>query len=263
MDEELFAKTMEYMKVLMDDANLLYGGTVDMNGEDFLSVETYCTAILSDRNAPYMIRYMSSACHQLLEQEMVIMPYALPTGGYAANINVMDMVGAGSDRQEEAYQVLRRMMDVPKEKWETINVDDTFVQLSSVNKNEALALGDSFAVMDKGNFRVLGAVIKRETLTEEQILTLKDMIENNQAAYIVDRNIVGAIEAYVDPHVGEETADWAMIAQQTAEVMQDNLQSKEATVQTLQKTGSSLLVLALLIVFVAMLKITERHMKKV
>ncbi len=223
VDEELFTKTMEYMKVLMDDANLLYGGTVDMNGEDFLSVETYCTAILSDRNAPYMTRYMSSACHQLLEQEMVIMPYALPTGGYAANINVMGMVGAGSDRQEEAYQVLRRMMDVPKEKWETINVDDTFVQLSSVNKNEALALVDSFAVMDKGNFRVLGAVIKRETLTEEQILTLKDMIENNQAAYIVDRNIVGAIEAYVYPHVGEETADWAMIAQQTAEAIESGM----------------------------------------
>lgn len=223
VDEEMFAKTMEYMKVLIDNANLLYGGTVDMNGEDFLSVEGYCTAILTDRNAPYMIRYMSSACHQLLEQEMVILPYALPTGGYAANINVMGMVGAGSERQEEAYQVLRKMMDVPKDKWETINVGDTFVQMSSVNKTEALALVDSFAVMDKGNFNVLGTMIQREPLTEEQVLTLKDMIENNESAYIVDQNIVGAIEAYVYPNVGVETADWAQIAQQTAEAIENGM----------------------------------------
>ena len=78
-------------------------------------------------------------------------------------------------------------------------------------------------LMDKGNFKVLGAVIKRETLTEEQVLTLKDMIENNQAAYIVDRNIVGAIETYVYPYVGEESADWAKIAQQTAEAIESGM----------------------------------------
>ena len=223
INEEMFALTMEYMKVLINDANLLYGGNVDLNGEDFLSVESYCTAVLSDRNAPYMTRYMGSASHQLLEEEMTILPYALAEGGYAVNINVMGMVSASSDQQEAAYQVLTAMMNVPKDKWETLNVGDTFVQMSSPNQKEALALVDSFAVLDKGNFNVLGAHIKREPLTENQVKILRDMIENNRSAYIVDQNIVGAIEAYVWPYVEMDGADWAQIAQDTAQAIESGM----------------------------------------
>ena len=156
-------------------------------------------------------------------QEMTILPYALPEGGYAVNVNVMGMVGAGSDQQEEAYQVLRDMMDVPKEKWETINADDTFVQMSSVNRNVALGLLESFLVMDVGNFRILGSVIQREPLTEQQGEILRDMIENNQCAYITDANIVSAIESYVLPNVGLENVDWTEIAQQTAQAIENGM----------------------------------------
>lgn len=191
-----------------------------MDGDDFMAIEGYCTVVLSDRNAPYMTRYMSSASHQLLEQEMTVLPYALAEGGYAACINVMGMVGAESEQQEAAYQVLSTMMDVPKDKWENINVGDTFVQMSPVNQNEALALADSLAVLDKGNFKVLGATIRREPLTEPQAETLRDMVSNNQRAYIVDKNISSAIEAYVYPNLQVEDADWTDIARQTAEAIE-------------------------------------------
>ncbi len=223
VDEELFAQTMEYMAVLIDDANLLYGGTVDLNNADFLDMEGYCTVVLTDRNAPYMTRYMSSACHQLLQQEMTVLPYALQEGGYAVNVNVLGMVGAGSTQQAEAYQVLRTMMDVPKEKWENVNADDTFVQMSPVNRRVALDLVESFMVLDKGNFRILGAMIQREPLTEEQGQILCAMIENNQCAYITDANIVSAIESYVYPNVGVEGADWADIARQTAQAIENGM----------------------------------------
>lgn len=223
VDEELFAQTMAYMKVLIDDANLLYGGSMDMNNVEFVDMEGYCTVVLTDRNAPYMTRYMSSACHQLLQQEMTVLPFALQEGGYAVNINVMGMVGADSNQQEAAYQVLRTMMDVPKEKWESVNVGDTFVQMSSVNKDVALGLVESFLTMDKGNFRVLGSMIQREPLTEEQAVILRDMIENNQCAYITDVNIVSAIESYVYPNVSVENADWAKIARDTAQAIENGM----------------------------------------
>ena len=223
IDAEMFGQTMEYMATLVDDANLLYTGAADLSNLDFVDMEGYCTVVLTDRNAPYMTRYMNSACRQLLQQEMTILPYALPEGGYAVNVNVMCMVGAGSDQQEEAYQVLRDMMDVPKEKWETINADDTFVQMSSVNRNVALGLLESFLVMDVGNFRILGSVIQREPLTEQQGEILRDMIENNQCAYITDANIVSAIESYVLPNVGLENVDWTEIAQQTAQAIENGM----------------------------------------
>ena len=115
------------------------------------------------------------------------------------------------------------MMDVPKEKWETINADDTFVQMSSVNRNVALGLLESFLVMDVGNFRILGSVIQREPLTEQQGEILRDMIENNQCAYITDANIVSAIESYVLPNVGLENVDWTEIAQQTAQAIENGM----------------------------------------
>lgn len=223
VDEAQFERTMEYMQVVLEDQNRMYQNGAELATADFIDIEDYCTSVLTDRNAPLMVRYMGSASHQLLGEDMFVLPYQLEEGGYVQSINVMGMVGADSTRQKEAYQVLRKMMDVPASKWENLTVDDVFARMSPVNVKEAQALVDVLAEKTGGNYHVLGSYIQREALTEVQAETLRSMAEETWQAYIVDENIVNAVESCVVPYIERENTDWAQVARDTAQAIENGM----------------------------------------
>ena len=223
VDEALFDQTMKYVQVVLEDQQRMYEYGAELGAASFVDIERYCTAVLTDRNAPLMTRYMGSASHQLLDQEMSVLPYQLEDGGFVQNVNVMGMVGADSKRQQEAYQVLRKMMDMPAEKWVNLTVDEALAHLSPVNVTEAQKLVDTLTGDPVGNYNILGSYIKREALTESQAERLTAMITENRQAYIVDANICSAIEGILLPYVQMDIDDWSQIAQSLAQAIEKGM----------------------------------------
>ncbi len=223
VDEALFDQTMKYVEVVLGDQRRMYEYGTELATASFMDVEHYCTAVLTDRNAPLMTRYMGSASHQLLDQDMIVLPYQLEDGSFVQNINVMGMVGADSDRQQEAYQVLRKMMDVPADKWVNLTVDYALAHLSPVNVAEAQKLVDTLTGEAVGNYNILGSYIKREALTEVQAEQLSDMVTETRQAYIVDANICGAIQGILLPYVQMDIDDWSDVAQPLAQAIEKGM----------------------------------------
>ena len=223
VDEELFEQTMKYVQVVLEDQKRMYENGADLATAGFMDIESYCTAVLTDRNAPLMTRYMHSACHQLLNQEMILLPYQLEDGSFVQSINVMGMVGAESARPSEAYQVLRKMMDMPADKWVNLTVDDALAHLSPVNVIEAQKLVDTLAEKSGGNYNILGSYFQREALTSSQTARLTEMIDNTEKMYIVDINSCSAVESEVLPYLQMQTEDWSSIAKRLAKAIENGM----------------------------------------
>lgn len=216
VDEALFEQTVRYFRSVFEDASALYSGETDLSSGSLADIEAFTTVMLSGNNAAFMARYMSSSCHQLMDQDMYLVPYELAGGGYSVNVNVFGMVGADSDQPEAAYQVLRTVMDMPCSSWETIGADDAFAQMSPVRVIEALGLVDAYAQLEGGNFRIAGSLVQREKLTEELAETLRSMIQENRQAFLVDAGTCQVMTEYLGPYVMGETEDLSGTAQQTA-----------------------------------------------
>ncbi len=223
VDEALFDQTMKYVQVVLADQRRMYENGAELAEASFMDVERYCTAVLSDFNAPLMTRYLGSASHQLLEQHMLVLPYQLEDGSFVQNVNVMGMVGADSERQQEAYQVLRTMMDMPAEKWENLTVDHALAHLSPVNAIESQKLVDTLTGEPVGNYNILGSYIKREALTEEQAERLTAMLAETRQTYIVEANICNAIEGILLPYVQMDIEDWSDVAQPLAQAIEKGM----------------------------------------
>lgn len=205
IDPELFELTTEYFRFTLDMATPFYTGATNVSSMSLADLNDFCTAFTANRNMIYTARYMSSAYHQLLNQDAVLIPYELGQGGYSLNINVMGMVSAKADQPEAAVQFLRTLMDIPHDEWEMIEMPHQLNLLSPVNQNEALALIESFKTLTGSQFKLQKQTFNREALPEDLAAQLTDIIQNNQQAFIVDADICHVLETYLSDYINGQT----------------------------------------------------------
>ena len=212
--QEMFELTMEYFRNAFQSVDPFLSGQTNVSAMSFADVEGVCTAIIGNHNMIHVARYMSSACHQLLNQEAVMIPFKLAEGGYSFNVNVFGMVNANSDQPLEAFQFLRTLMDFSHEQWEMIAMDDAVVTMSPVNKNEALALIESFESMSGGKYKIQTDIFEREVLSAEMAEELRSIIAETQQAFIVDAQVCDVLATYLTDYFNGQTDDLDGVAEQ-------------------------------------------------
>ncbi|MCI8632040.1 MAG: hypothetical protein HFE64_00955 [Lachnospiraceae bacterium] len=225
VDPALFALTMEYFRTTMDMAFPYFSGAATVTSMSFADIRDFCTVILGNSNMICAARYMSSACHQLLQQDAELLFYPLGDGdGYSVNINIMGMVSASSSQPEAAVRFLRALMDIPHDQWEMITMYDAMAMLTPVNQNEALALIDSFRSLSGGQYQIQKQAFDREALPQDLADSLQSLIQENKQAFIVDADICTVLEAYLADYLSGQTNSLPDdIAEKVQKAIEDSL----------------------------------------
>ena len=214
VDQELFELTMEYFRETYEVANPFLMGQVNVMQMSYADLAGSSTVILGSNNMINTARYMSSACQQLLDQDAVLIPFEMAEGGYALNMNVYGMVGGASKQPEAAYQFLRTLMDFSHDQWEMIAMNDVIVSLSPVNKNEALALIESFESMSGGMYKIGKETFEREQLPAELAEQLRNVIDETSRVFYADAEVCNAIVPCVEEYFNGQTDDLAGVAEE-------------------------------------------------
>lgn len=214
VDQELFELTMEYFRETYKNADPFLAGQVNTATMSYADLSGASTVILGSNNMINTARYMSSACHQLLDQDAVLIPLEMAEGGYAFNMNVYGMVGAESEQPQAAYQFLRKLMDFSHDQWEMIAMNNAIVALSPVNKNEALALIDSFENMSGSMYKLGKETFEREELPAELAEQLRNVIGETSRVFYADAEVCNTIVPFVEAYFNGQTDDLAGVAEQ-------------------------------------------------
>ena len=214
VDQELFELTMEYFRETYEVANPFLMGQVNVMQMSYADLAGSSTVILGSNNMINTARYMSSACQQLLDQDAVLIPFEMAEGGYALNMNVYGMVGGASKQPEAAYQFLRTLMDFSHDQWEMIAMNDVIVSLSPVNKNEALALIESFESMSGGMYKIGKETFEREQLPAELAEQLRNVISETSRVFYADAEVCNVILPFVEEYFNGQTDNLVGVAEE-------------------------------------------------
>ncbi len=214
VDQELFELTMEYFRETFEIVNPFLAGQVNTATMSYADLSGASTVILGSNNMINTVRYMSSACHQLLDQDAVLIPLELAEGGYAFNMNVYGMVGAESEQTQAAYEFLRKLMDFSHDQWEMIAMNDAIVSLSPVNKNEALALIESFESMSGSMYKLGKETFEREELPAELAEKLRNVIGETSRVFYADAEVCNTIVPLVEEYFNGQNDDLEGVAEE-------------------------------------------------
>ncbi len=214
VDQELFELTMEYFRETFKIVDPFLAGQVNTATMSYADLSGASTVILGSHNMINTTRYMSSACHQLLDQDAVLIPLELAEGGYAFNMNVYGMVGVESEQPQAAYEFLRKLMDFSHDQWEMIAMNDAIVALSPVNKNEALALIESFESMSGSMYKLGKETFEREELPAELAEQLRNVIGETSRVFYADAEVCNTIVPFVEAYFNGQTDDLEGVAEE-------------------------------------------------
>ncbi len=214
IDQELFELTMEYFRETFEIVNPFLAGQVNTATMSYADLTGVSTVILGSNNMINTARYMSSACHQLLDQDAVLIPLELAEGGYAFNMNVYGMVGAESEQTQAAYEFLRKLMDFSHDQWEMIAMNNAIVSLSPVNKNEALALIESFESMSGSMYKLGKETFEREELPAELVEQLRTIIGETNRVFYADAEVCNTIVPFVEEYFNGQNDDLEGVAEE-------------------------------------------------
>lgn len=137
--------------------------------------------------------YAQSANRTVLEQDVYVLfiPMSGTPDQYAAKVSVFGGVGSRSARQDEAYEVLRKMMDMPTEIWKISMSGDDASFPYSVNRQQALAMiqtveesGDSEFIIGSD-----GVAAPKQQLSEELRAKLEEYLNNIAYVYACDSEL--------------------------------------------------------------------------
>ena len=189
VNEELFAVVVDYVKLQVEASqrNIESGGTLVSDYEVLFDL---CTVISSNANPTYTLHYLNTISSTLHEEELDLLP--LPLQGeereYAVGISMLGMVGKDSKYKEEAWQVLKAMMDVPADAWMEIYGGDSL-------KETPIALQTNYDLIAMFSQEQTADIMANEqsyagiSLSAKQCEMLKEMIDNTTRGYIFDYNV--------------------------------------------------------------------------
>lgn len=135
VDEVLFEQAIRYMRYQQNAMNHAMEQGILQQSFDLLT--NVCTTFTSNANPAFTLHYMDNASQMAEKEAMQIVPFPCEEMGksYAACVTTVGMIGAQSKNKEEAYQVLRSLMDIPADDWQLIygseNLKETPVNLKS------------------------------------------------------------------------------------------------------------------------------------
>ena len=189
VDKDLVELAIRYMRYQQAEANEAMEQLAFWQ-QGYETVSQACTAFTSNGNAAFSLYYMGSASEEICEKTMEIMPFPIQQtqNEYAVCVTMVGMIGAQSENQEAAYQVLRTLMDIPAEEWWSIFGGESLKE-TPVCRQTAYDLVERFACEAGGKFSVYGDTVEQQPLSEKQVQQLKAMLDGIQKAYITDYEI--------------------------------------------------------------------------
>ncbi len=214
IDEEMFKLTMEYFRATYRQVEPFLMGKTNINTMSLDDLDDVSTAILGTYNLINAARYMSSAYHQQLNQDAVMIPFELAEDGYAFGVGLVGMVSANSAQPKAAYQFLRTLMDMAHDNWEMIAMNNVLASMMPVNINEAQALIESFETMSGGTYKMQIDTFEREALTEELAEQLKEVLAETRYVYVTDPEVITVLSQQLAEYVEGNTDDLDGVAEQ-------------------------------------------------
>lgn len=171
---------------------------------------TYRDAAIDPRDGEYVaaswgrtppqvgVLYAQSVNQELMNEEIDVFwwPTAGETGGHAAKISTLGMIGAESQSPQAAYEVLRLMMDMPQKEWIHPRRNDSmavnmYMPIHIENAKELCTYVETtgitkFNVSSTGNENV---AIQKQVWDEELKESVLNMLEGIEYVYRVDDSI--------------------------------------------------------------------------
>lgn len=155
------------------------------------------------------ISYAENINREVFGENTKVLWYPIKTSNpekkeYAARVSIWGMVGSQSERKEEAYRVLRDMMDLDLN---TRNpIDGRYDVPFSVNRAKALEMLSMVEEKAADSYTITGESgetqsISRQPLSQQNRKELEDVLSSITSVYTIDRELQNQIEDIVYPYL--------------------------------------------------------------
>ncbi len=185
IDEEVFQGVTEYIKIQMRLAS-----ETDVWSQSIDTVLQQGTVISSNANPTHTLYQLNSASKEIRDDEVALM--ALSTSQteneFAFSASMIGMISAGADCPEEAYEVIRAIMDIHMQDWMGAFGNSVITDMPvCLDVNEELINQCTREVADV--IKIDDHPFDSVPLSYEQAETLKGFYQNVRRVYIIDSNI--------------------------------------------------------------------------
>ncbi len=214
IDEELFKLTVKYYKAAYQDANAWWENSSD----DYYKIsvadlDSITTAFLGSGNMVFETGFVSSAYHQLLDQNVVLFPFEMADGGHAFAADIVGMVSSQSKQPAKACALLKKMMDMSHENWEAIIGADPLRTMTPVNQNELEELIVSYETLFGTSYEMQHQAFEREKLPKDLADQLRQVYANTEKVFIMDVDVLSILNMHLKDYVEGNTDDLDGVAE--------------------------------------------------
>lgn len=215
IDEELFKLTVKYYKAAYQDVNAWW----ENSGDDYYKIpvadlENITTAFLGSGNMVFDTAYISSAYHQLLDQDVVLFPFEMTEGGHAFAADIVGMVSSQSKQPAKACAFLKELMDMSHENWEVIMGADSLRTMTPVNQNELEELIVSYETLFGTPYEMQHQAFEREKLPKDLADQLRQVYVNTKKVFIMDVDVLNILNMHLKDYVEGNTDNLEGVSEQ-------------------------------------------------
>ena len=172
--------------------------------------------------------YYQSANQALLNQTIHVLWFPMqsadeePATQYAAKVAIWGMIGKNSDQTEEAYMLLRRMMDVPMHTYTQVGYFGTMENIPfSINRQQALAMIDWAEEEYVNTFTIdSDTTIHKQPLSEELRNEMEHLLKNIVLVYATKRTAEQGVYNGINPYCYGNIIDMDLLYNNTLEALQ-------------------------------------------
>ena len=213
IDEKMFELTMKYLRATYPQVS-----DYSKNKSAYMEVSVgeldgMSTAFLNGGNMIFETGFISSAYHQLLERNVVLLPFKMSNDGYAFSANIVGMVSSESKQPIKACAFLKALMDMPHENWEEISGIGGFRSMTPVNQNELEELIVSYETVFGTPYEMQHQAFEREKLPEDLADQLRQVYANTEKVFIMDVDVLNILNMYLNDYMEGNTDDLDGIAE--------------------------------------------------
>ena len=214
IDEDVFERTMKYFKATYPQVSDHIKNTRDYFDIPVVDLDGMSTAFLSGSNMVFETGFVSSAYHQLLDQDVVLFPFELVGGGHAFSANIVGMVSSKSKQPIKACAFLKALMDMSHENWETISHRGGFGSMTPVNQNELEELIVSYETLFGTSYEMQHQAFEREKLPKDLADQLRQVYANTEKVFIMDVDVLNILNMHLKDYVEGNTDNLEGVSKQ-------------------------------------------------
>lgn len=217
VDEDIFQVVTEYVKLQKQLAS-----ETDVWSQNIEAVLQNSTVIGSNANPTHVLYQINCASKEISNDEVTLLtlPLNQSEDEFAFSASMVGMISAEADCPDEAYDVIRAIMDIQKEEWQGIFANSAVTDIPvRLDVNEEMIEKYTLEVPEEININ--DQIFDAVPFSYEQAESLKEYYRNVRRIYIIDSNIYSRCGSIFRDLLSDEIGDSGVLA----EVLRNEIQA--------------------------------------